>query len=755
MTFRPNPRSDTGTMLIVTLVAIPFSMIAVGLRFLATWRSGRRPAFEDWSAFLSLAAFLAHVALATASLVHGHNRSSASIALEDPALFETGRKVFFFKLSIMALYYRVFSINRVFAKWIIGLGSVHIAWALGLSVLYAVQCRPLAKFWRPLMPGYCIATGPQVVASEIISSGLDFALVVLAMAMVGQIQMKATTKWKLRFLFGLGTFVGVIGILKVIFQYSLDTYSRTQHGNNRIPTDLECWVGTAKYIYAVYFHPLAKIPGPRVAAISNVWYGYHWLTGRYPWAVQDALRNYGTHSGDIVRIAPNEVVFIAPQAYHGPTSDMYAASNKNLETFVKTEINDFGDEHGGLVFEQDPERHRRIAKRVSPAFSARSIAAKEPILHDHMDFFISQMEVLGKNPEGVDMTDWTNWLAMDMSADLTYSRKMYQMRDSKLGFSPYPTSPDVQMSNADSIIGKSSAFLNVILGFNRYTTVSQVAMRFPLMSWLKYLVLPFSTMSSVPEVKRASRAEVQKRLNAKSESDSRDYFEQLMPYDAVEPTQPRDMQNLGQLVTQLLFAQYEALSTWYYATLYFLGREMETQKALAKEVRSTFRRSSDITAASVLPLKYLEACLLESLRLYPSSNTGLPRKSPGAVVDGVFLPKGVYCQTSFFATHRSDKYFRDPLSFRPQRWLPVDHPLYDIRFSDDNLNAFFPFSLGPRGCLGKEMAWSQGRLFIAKLIWKFDITRAPGNNVDFDRDLLAYGFFVKPQLMMRLISAKA
>ncbi|KAK8075666.1 hypothetical protein PG997_010329 [Apiospora hydei] len=390
---------------------------------------------------------------------------------------------------------------------------------------------------------------------------------------------------------------------------------------------------------------------------------------------------------------------------------MYATSNKNLETFVKTEISDFGDDHGGLAFEQDPERHRHVAKKVSPAFSARSIAAKEPILHDHMDFFISQMEVLGENSEDVDMTDWTNWLTMDMSADLTYSRKMNQMRDSRQAI--------------------------------------------PLMSWFKYLILPFSTMSSVPEVRRTSRVEIQNRLNAKLGSDSRDYFEQFMPYDAAEATQLREMRNLGQLVMQLLFGQYEALSTWYYVTLYFLGRETKTQNTLAKEIRSTFRRYGDITAASVLSLKYLEACLLESLRLYPSSNTGFPRKSPGAVVDGVYLPQRVYCQTSFFATHRSDKYFRDLTSFRPQRWLLADHSLYDKWFSDDNLNAFFPFSLGPRGCPGKQMAWSQGRLFLAKLIWKFDIARAPSNQVDFDRDLLAYGFFVKPRLMMRLISARA
>lgn len=320
---------------------------------------------------------------------------------------------------------------------------------------------------------------------------------------------------------------------------------------------------------------------------------------------------------------------------------MYASSNRNLETFVKTEITDFGDKHGGLVVERDPERHRVIAKRVSPAFSSRSIAAKEPTLHRYMDLFISQMELLGESPEGVDMADWTHWLAMDMSADLTYSRELHQMRDSQLDSISIPSAPTFQLLMSTQTVGKSSAFLDVILGFNRFSTVSQVARRFPFINWLKYLVLPYSTMSSVPELKRTGQAEVRKRLVTRLDSDSRDYFEQLLPHDTVEPTNSRDMRDLEQLLTQLLFGQYEPISTWYYATLYLLGRNIEIQNALAKEIRSAFHGYGDITSASVLPLKYLEACLSESLRLYPSSNTGLPRKSTGAVVDGVYVPKGV------------------------------------------------------------------------------------------------------------------
>ncbi|KAI1807899.1 hypothetical protein F4811DRAFT_374474 [Daldinia bambusicola] len=46
-------------------------------------------------------------------------------------------------------------------------------------------------------------------------------------------------------------------------------------------------------IYRLYFHPLSKYPGPKIAAVSDIWYAYYSLAGRWPWAIEDVLRKYG------------------------------------------------------------------------------------------------------------------------------------------------------------------------------------------------------------------------------------------------------------------------------------------------------------------------------------------------------------------------------------------------------------------------------------------------------------------------------
>lgn len=96
---------------------------------------------------------------------------------------------------------------------------------------------------------------------------------------------------------------------------------------------------------------------------------------------------------------------------------------------IKTDFQNRGKDLGGIVWEEDPVRHREVAKKLSPAFSSRSIKALEPLAHEYMDFFVAQMKEVGSKPTGIELMQWMNWLAMDQAADMAWSEKLNQMRD--------------------------------------------------------------------------------------------------------------------------------------------------------------------------------------------------------------------------------------------------------------------------------------------------------------------------------------
>lgn len=58
---------------------------------------------------------------------------------------------------------------------------------------------------------------------------------------------------------------------------------------------------------------------------------------------------------------------------------------------------------------------------------------------------------------------------------------------------------------------------------------------------------------------------------------------------------------------------------------------------------------------------------------------------------------------------------RNPNDFVPERWLG------DPEYSHDKRDAHQPFSVGPRNCLGMNMAWHEMRLLLAKLLYSFEI----------------------------------
>lgn len=64
-------------------------------------------------------------------------------------------------------------------------------------------------------------------------------------------------------------------------------------------------------IYRLYFHPLAKVPGPRLAAITSLWYACQIKKSQLLLQSRELHDKYGP----AVRIGPNEVQFDSKEAF--------------------------------------------------------------------------------------------------------------------------------------------------------------------------------------------------------------------------------------------------------------------------------------------------------------------------------------------------------------------------------------------------------------------------------------------------------
>ena len=94
--------------------------------------------------------------------------------------------------------------------------------------------------------------------------------------------------------------------------------------------------------------------------------------------------------------------------------------------------------------------------------------------------------------------------------------------------------------------------------------------------------------------------------------------------------------------------------------------------------------------------------------------------------------------------------FAYPSEFRPERWLDSGKST-SSPFASDRRDALQPFSLGPRSCLGRNLAYFELRLILARMVFNFDLSlpEGPGSGLKWT-DQKTYVTWVKDSFFVRL-----
>jgi len=229
-----------------------------------------------------------------------------------------------------------------------------------------------------------------------------------------------------------------------------------------------------------------------------------------------------------------------------------------------------------------------------------------------------------------------------------------------------------------------------------------------------------------------SKALLAERTSLDNDTDRKDFFYYLLNAKDPETGQGFSSAELWGESNLLIIAGSDTTSTSLAGTFFYLVHNTDALRKATQEARGKFSDVEEIVNGPALnSCAYVKACIDEAMRLSPPVGGMLPREVlPGGIhIDGEYIPAGVVVGTPHYTIHHNPEYFSDPFAFMPERWIPdstsgvTDHSVAVAQ------SAFCPFSVGPRGCIGKGLAYVELMATLVRTLFLYDMRLAPGQKL--------------------------
>ncbi|XP_030805385.1 cholesterol 24-hydroxylase [Camarhynchus parvulus] len=227
------------------------------------------------------------------------------------------------------------------------------------------------------------------------------------------------------------------------------------------------------------------------------------------------------------------------------------------------------------------------------------------------------------------------------------------------------------------------------------------------------------TRESVRLLRRVGKQCIDQRREAiqNGKEATMDILTQILKGDALEET--RDDENILDNFMTFFVAGHETSANQMTFTVMALGQHPEILERAQAEVDEVLGAKRHVDYEDLSELTFLSQVLKESLRLYPPVSGTLRRPEKEHVINGIRIPANTTVFLNTYVMGRMEKFFKDPLTFDPERFSKdAPKPYY----------CYFPFSLGPRSCIGQVFAQMEVKVVMAKLLQRFEIQLVPGQN---------------------------
>ncbi|KAI9673958.1 MAG: hypothetical protein M1817_002164 [Caeruleum heppii] len=460
-------------------------------------------------------------------------------------------------------------------------------------------------------------------------------------------------------------------------------------------------------IYNVYFHPLARFPGPRLAAATGWWKAYVECSNGH--GIADRIELLHARYGDIVRLTPNEVSTLDLLNRSQPWADLnrqlsfsrptaYNEVYKPRWAKEKTFYHAFNAEESSFGI-LDPAASKARRDVVNPFFSRRAIIELQDVVQAKIDEFCSAVNSRYNRGLSSDLFYGMRCVATDVITSYCFAQSMNTLQE-----------PDFQAP----IIHAVEASLPPSILFRHFWLIKTVVLSLP--PWLTVFLLP----------KLQGLIDMQRMIRSRALSFSNDptllrnfkhptIYSNLLDPAAYKNGQLPSKQSIYDEAEAMVFAGTDTTGNTFMVGMFHLMSDGRVRGKLVEELRSFWPDISHKPRyEDIEKLPYLTAVVKESLRCSLGCVTPMPRvvSSPGATISGEFIPGGTVVGVSTLFIHHNPAIFPDPHAFVPERWLGAEGKDLD--------SCLVVFGRGQRSCLGMNLAWCELYLGLANIFRRFD-----------------------------------
>jgi cytochrome P450 len=400
------------------------------------------------------------------------------------------------------------------------------------------------------------------------------------------------------------------------------------------------------------------------------------------------------------------------QAIHG------AKANVKKGDWYKTLDISAGAPSTQMVIDRHEHAIRR--RKMAPAFSERALKEGERIIAISAQTLAEQVGSLAEGAkEGEwtsprNMSDWATFFGFDFISDLGYGKSFDMLQREENRWIP-PV-----LRNASRFLYYVGylpfiALIRPLMG----TSIQDYVGGQPAADSLKY--------TNVANSRLAERMRLEKQMKAAGEIATRkDTFHYLLNSKDPVTGEGLTVEELQADSALVIAAGADGVGLTLSATMFYLISNPNAFFKLTSEIRSAFENLSDIQNPKLGSLRYLTACLNETLRLCPPKASTAPREvlSGGIEIDGQHIPKGVTVGTPVYVLHHDETIYPQPWSYCPERWIVDEKAGVTFENVASARAALCPFLLGPMNCIGKNMAYFALKVSLAQLLFRYDIRKA-------------------------------